>query len=441
MTAHDDVAPDPVLTAALERLRLDDADAAEDAAAALDWMVGAAGLAALNQAGLQQFLWYELPFKWLGGPARQRAVADALGRAFDHAGLHRYAAMCRSDTTAEVVTAFAVDPVDGFERFRAAHRRSGVVPPDVELLTWGDLMGPVEFEAFWSSAMTLELAVESGSLAVGGRRAAREGAELVTAHLTRPRPERFGETLLQAIETERITAWFDDPLRRARAQLLEPVVPSLLAAEPVPPSAGRALRPLARLLDLAVAGDAHLTPSGRLTGATAAAVVGRRPGRGEPDAPGAAELRRLAVAARLARVQGRRLVATRRGEAVAGSPAGRWAAAAGHLATGAGTDPEVAELVLALVLDAAPGREVSVDQLVRPVQIATAEGPGGRGGRPRPDDEVRADVLAVLAVVRALGGLRAGSLDDRAPLRLTAAGGPLLRAALRRRATAPRALA
>ncbi len=288
--------------------------------------------------------------------------------------------------------------------------------------------------------MTLELAVESGGLAVGARRSSRDGADLVTAHLTRPRPERFGETLLQAIETERITAWFDDPLRRARAQLLEPVVSSLLAAEPVPPSAGRALRPLARLLDLAVAGEANLTAAGRLTGATAAAVVGRRAGRGEADAPGAAELRGLVIAARLARAQGRRLEATRRGVEAAASPAGRWAAAVDHLAGGAGTDPDVAELVLALVLDATPAGEVSVDQLVRPVQIATAEGPRGRGGRPRPDDDVRAQVLAVLGVVRALGGLRAAGRDDRAPIRPTAAGAPLLRAALRRRATAPRSL-
>ena len=218
-------------------------------------------------------------------------------------------------------------------------------------------------------------------------------------------------------------------------------MPSLLAPEPVPRAAGRALRPLARLLDLVVAGEAHLTATGRLTGATAADVVGRRAGRGEADAPGAAELRRLVVGARLARPQGRRLVATRRGVVAAGSAVARWAAAADHLADGVGTDPDVAELVLALVLDATPGREASIDQLVRPVQIAMAEGPRGRGGRPRPDDEVRAEVVGVLAVVRALGGLRAGGRGDHAPIRLTAAGGPLLRAALRRRATAPRALA
>ncbi|MEZ5141921.1 MAG: hypothetical protein R2726_05295 [Acidimicrobiales bacterium] len=440
MSAAEPSTPDPVLVDAMARLTVEDPDAAAAAADALDWMVGAAGLAALNQAGLQQFVWYELPFKWLGGPSRHLAVAAALARFFDLAGLDRYAAVCRSPVTDEVVTAFAVDAPTGFDRFQAAHAASGVVPPDVDDLQWGDLMGPVEFDAFWSSAVTLELAVEAGTVPRTGRSAPGARQALVSAHLTRARPERFGETLLQEIETERIAAWYDDPLERARAQLLEPVVGEILTSSPPPAGAARALRPLRRLLSAAADGTARLTATGRLAPGVALHVVGRTgAARREDEVPGVADLRRLVLARRLARRSGRRLVATRRGVAATESTEALWREAAGHLAGGgAGADPVVAELVVALLL--ADRSEPTIRSLVRPVQIVLAEDARrGGGGRPPPDEEVAAQVEAVVGLARALGAVRASHrLDRDEPVRLTAVGPDLLRAALRSRAVAPR---
>src|SRR3954452_17319358 len=101
----------PGVSAALDVLSAPDPVAALDAGVALSWLVGSHGLDRLHQAGLQQFLWYELPFKWLGPVEGRRTLVDALSRFFEIAGLPRYASVCRSSVTNDLLELWAGDPV------------------------------------------------------------------------------------------------------------------------------------------------------------------------------------------------------------------------------------------------------------------------------------------------------------------------------------------
>jgi hypothetical protein len=111
------------------------------------WMrVAADGLAAgegkelITQAGLQQYLWYDLPNRhpddtW-------RPVAEAVAVLLSLLGLDRYATIARSATTAAVLDAWEGAPGKGFAAFRAASEASGVEPPDTGPLAWGEAYGP-----------------------------------------------------------------------------------------------------------------------------------------------------------------------------------------------------------------------------------------------------------------------------------------------------------
>jgi hypothetical protein len=62
-----DVDENPEIAAALAKLAEQDAVAAEDARAALEWIAGEQGLALITQERIQNFCWYQLPVKWLIG--------------------------------------------------------------------------------------------------------------------------------------------------------------------------------------------------------------------------------------------------------------------------------------------------------------------------------------------------------------------------------------
>jgi hypothetical protein len=74
----------PDIDRALASLRTESEEAAaNDASAALGWLVGEHGPALLNEARLQEFLWYVLPAKFLMPVEDQLGVAEALGRVLD----------------------------------------------------------------------------------------------------------------------------------------------------------------------------------------------------------------------------------------------------------------------------------------------------------------------------------------------------------------------
>src|SRR5260370_39668379 len=65
------------ITAALAKLAEEDARAADDAGAALEWIAGDQGPALFTQQRVQNFCWYELPAKWLTSLAGQLRGAGA----------------------------------------------------------------------------------------------------------------------------------------------------------------------------------------------------------------------------------------------------------------------------------------------------------------------------------------------------------------------------
>src|SRR5260221_4393032 len=65
-------AEDQEITGALAKLAEQDAEAASDAEAALEWIAGEQGLRLVTQERIQTFCWYELPMKWLTTLGAQR---------------------------------------------------------------------------------------------------------------------------------------------------------------------------------------------------------------------------------------------------------------------------------------------------------------------------------------------------------------------------------
>jgi len=60
----------------------------------------------VTQHRVQNFCWYELPVKWITGPDGHARVAASLARAFDLLQMPRYAAICRSATTRDILAAY-----------------------------------------------------------------------------------------------------------------------------------------------------------------------------------------------------------------------------------------------------------------------------------------------------------------------------------------------
>jgi hypothetical protein len=124
------------VSAVVAKLAGEDPRAADDAGAALEWITGEEGLAGLTQERVQHFCWYELPMKWLIGLEEKLAVAGALGQALELLQLPRYAAICRSAATREIVAAYEASTAQGKATFRRAVAASGIAPPDLPDFAW-----------------------------------------------------------------------------------------------------------------------------------------------------------------------------------------------------------------------------------------------------------------------------------------------------------------
>ncbi|MCX7621144.1 MAG: hypothetical protein N2037_09920 [Acidimicrobiales bacterium] len=444
--------PDPVIEHALARLDELDPKAAAEASAALDWIVGDQGLSSLNQAVVQQFLWYELPFKWLMDAKEHLHTADALARFFDLAGMPRYAELCRAPQTAAIIATYETDGADaGFRAFLAAARRSGVLPDDVGGFVWSDAVGPVELDALRSTAITLELAVASGELTPGRKGWRTRQREIIRDHLERPRTERLGESWLQAIVTERIARWQDDGQSLARTQLLAAAAKQLLHPTDRPPRWTRAVGRLRWLLE-------HASRRGgvvlNVVGGPGPATVARYCHTfswwdGGGSVPLDLELlQRFAMRAGLLAKRGSRLVTTPRGTAAADTPEASWAAVVATLAacdrrgrplrSATGIPPiELTEVAFAILLTSGDA-PVSWERLVRSLHVVVTElGWGGSDGQPPPRSVVEAPVTELAVLGAALGLMRWHGKDGEA-ISLTAVGRSAVRQALRLRAIAPK---
>jgi hypothetical protein len=208
-----------------------------------------AALTELSQAELQEFLWHQLPLKWLAETRELHEIAWSLADLFAAAGLDRYAALCRAPLTHRLVDAWQDnDPEPARNAMKEAVKASGVDPPDTPLMHWGSMLGEVEDSARRRVSQALEQAVDAGELVPGERGWTQLAARITEATLMLPRLDLRGTTLFQAVGHERGASWAAEH-PAVRQELLTQILPLLAGEVAVPSAAGACLMPLRWLLE------------------------------------------------------------------------------------------------------------------------------------------------------------------------------------------------
>ncbi|MGH8984585.1 MAG: hypothetical protein ACRDY6_12025 [Acidimicrobiia bacterium] len=438
---HDDA----LIAEVLSKLKTEDPDAARDVEAALEWLTAGEGLGVLTQERVQTFLWYGLAMTWLTDTEHHRRVVEALGRAFDLLGLPRYAAICRSPTTARILDAYEQSDTDGKKAFVKADVASGIRPPDVDELEWGSVMGIEENAALSSTAEFLELAIASGDLVPGGRGWKRRQQELVRAHVVTPRLELRGRTLLDSIRDERLETWLEGRHSPRRRALLEPLTDRLRAPAELPAGVDDPIPPLRWLLGELVDGQ-PLTQTGNLNRAFvqgAAASFGwwhptlHSLPRTEEELYDLHQVRHVAQRLGLARRSGRKLVLTATGRTLLEDAEVLWRRTARSMLPADDFALAVSEVTLALLAsrDTVPAHEL------RAVATEIVHEDGWRdtaSGAPPDDRAISWATHTTTNLLRALNLLAVGGDWDDRSYGLTDVGRATALEALRRRATGAR---
>jgi hypothetical protein len=408
-------AGDSTIRVTISELAREDAAVAADAEAALEWLTAGAGAEVLTQEDLQTFLWYGLPMKWLTDGEHHRRIVDALARAFDLLDLTRYAAICRSETTASVLNAYENSAAAGKKAFRAADIASGIHPPDVDDFEWGPIMGIEESRALSSSAEFLELAVASGTLVPGERGWRARQVELTRAHLTTPRIELAGNTYLDVVRSERFASWLRGRSSPTRLTILEPIVDLLRAHAQLPGDIDDPVPPLHWFLEQLVDGQT-LTQTGYLNRPFVQEAATRfgwwdaelhgLP-RSEADLFDLSQTRALAQQAGLIRRSGKKLVLTARGRTALRDPTVLWKTTAQALVPSHPFDRATGETALAVLVAA---ESVSKEEL-RALVAAVVGEEGWRvqhSGEPADDRSIGWSTYQTLNLCRALNLLAVG---------------------------------
>ena len=372
---------DPLVPRTLLRLRRTDPAAARRAERALEELLGDAGLADLTQHNLQTYLWYTL-----ADAHEPQLTAAGLQSFFELAELYRYASLAQSAQTKEILRTYEEQgPTAGARAAAKAMDASGLVPPDLPELEWGEIMGTAELNAYERIAATLELAQAVGELKPGGRGWRLTQQRLARQQLTMPRHD--GPPLLDRVRAERLDSWTDVGGHERRG-LASAVLPDLLT-DPAPPSdLSDRTAPVQWLLELAVgrSGDVPgipLTVTGNLARRVVQEAAERfnwwelpdRPPRSESDIWRLGELRLVLQRAGALRRSGRRLVLGTRGRALLGDAMAQWTVAMGLLIDESEFDVAAQEAALMLLLQARG--MVEVRDLIKEV----AEVLGGSGWR------------------------------------------------------------
>jgi hypothetical protein len=378
---------------ALKTLAREDPAVADDARTALRTLTSGGGLGAISLLRLQEFLWYGLPAKTPQPTEAQLSVTRALARLFTLADMERYAEVCASEETAQIISAYAGSRVEGIAAYSRAMGVSHAVPPDTDLLAWSSVMGPDERAAYDACAAAIELAVAARELKVGVSGWKTRRAGLVERWLTRTDSAPGPDTWLSRISAERIEEWaHGHPGERSR--LARNVMPRLLEPpdlpdEPLPTLAwllGHAsdgLRLTARhYIAPTLVGEAAGLFGWGNSGASPAQAARRHQ---ELDVYPLHTLRALAQHEMGAvRRSGAALVLTRTGRLMADDAAVRW-----HIGTAAligpddGTDPDftVAVREAALLLITLHDSPVGYEELAsRLIELHAAEGWASRSG-------------------------------------------------------------
>jgi hypothetical protein len=438
MADHDD----PEISAALTKLAEVDAASAENAEAALRWIAGEEGVAAITQEGVQTFCWYQLPMKWLDSEAKKLRVVAALAEAFDLLQLPRYAAICRSPTTHDILRAYEQRPGLGKAAFRRAAAASGITPPDLPEFRWGAVMGVQEATAWSSTADFLEVGVASGAFVPGTRGWKSRQQELTLAHLSTARLDLLGQTYAQAILTERAETWVGLRRSETRRRIVAAVANRLLHPAQLPVGTADPLPRLQWLLDQLSVGIG-LTVRGNLNQNFVRQSADRfgwelsRPPRTEDDVYDLCQLRELAQELGLTRQEGRTLTLTTKGRRLAADADRLWRVVAAGLLDGKDSFSVFAgELFFALLLDA---DSLPLSKIAAKVGRAANEA-GFRDYRtkkPPAEDDVSWVVFDAINLCRALGLLSVGAGWNEDSYGLTPIGKATALETLRARATGP----
>jgi hypothetical protein len=435
----------PEIRVALAKLAKEDTAASNHASAALQWIVGDQGLELITQERIQDFCWYELPMKWLIGFDEKLQVAAALAEVLDLLQLPRYAGICRSAATSEVLSAYETSTERGKSAFRRVAAASGITPPDLPEFEWGATMGIQEAAAWSSTAEFLEIAVASGALVPGARGWKVRQQELVRAHLNAPQAWLLGQALAQVILTERAETWVNLRRSETRRQILAGIANRLLHPAQLPAGTGADPLPQLRWLLSELDGGIALTQTGNLSQKFVQQSAYRfgwdfsRPPRTEDDLFDLHELRRLAQRLGLARRSGRMLTLTAKGRNLPADPSQLWRATAAGLLGGNDFSLFVGELFLALLLiaDSIPGSDIAAT--VR--QAADEEGfCARRTGEPPSEHDISWAIDDTSNLCRALGLLADDGERLDGNYGLTDAGKATAIEALRARATGPRTI-
>jgi hypothetical protein len=432
-----------VIAGAIATLEAEDGDAARDAEAALDWLTAGEGLGVLTQERLQHFLWYGLPMKWLTDTDHHRRVVDALAQAFDLLGLPRYAALCRSETTAEMLDAYERSEAEGKKAFRKADLASGLHPPAIEGLEWGSVMGMTESGALSSVAELLELTVAGGELVPGARGWKRRQEELVRAHLSTPRIELGGRTWLDAIWAERLETWLEGRRSPTRRQVLEALVAQVRVPATLPEGIDDPVPPLRWLLGKLVDGQ-PLTQTGNLGRAFVQEAAGwfgwwdfDKPPRSEDELYDLHQVRHLAQRLGLARRSGRRLGLTSKGRTALADADQLWRLAARGLLPDHEFAAALGEITLAVLATRASTPASELDALLALV-VREVGWRATDTGAPPTDHDISWAWHQTTNLLRALKLLSTGGGWQDRSYGLTPAGRAVALECLYRRATGPR---
>ena len=437
--------------AAIGRVGERDAELAREAADVFESLTWGEGPQALRQAGVQDWLWYVVPTKYFTDEVGYMIrLAGAAAVLFDELGLHRYAEICRSDTTRGVHAAFDESDAAGRTAMRKAMKASGLEPPDLDDFEWGEVMGLAESTARSAVEDALETAIASGWLVVGGRGWRRRQAEITATTLDGDHPVEPGQSWRTTVITERIQHWVDAAERRCpqlgrvrgrtAKRLLHPVDP--------PPDVVSMLQPITWFLS-SFGESQPLTQAGYLSPTVVRRLHAEapwddpfamdRPPRTEIDAPIVYRVRSWLQGAGALRKHNKALRRTKRGAAAAGDAVEAWKLLISNLADQA-WNQFVVETSGLVMLDRA-GTIGTGELFAEVAELAAEMGwAATEHGSQRPPDQHQVSrafhgvspILEMCGVV-----VESGEWRDRR-VELTAGGAATMLAAIRASAAGPR---
>jgi hypothetical protein len=386
----------------------------------------------------QEYIWYRLPVKYLVSLDHKFEVLGGLQRMLEMLGYAHHAALCGSIQTKRIIQEWERDRATARGMLRRSMDASGVMPPDVDSLRWGSVMGVEEAGIHLGTSIILEKAIADGAFTPGAGNWRRAQKIIVETYLHQS--DDSGRTHINCIHAERIADW----LRRGgpqRKTLLSRIAESLIKRQSAPPEATGALTPLIRLLQLAESA-LRLTQKGNVPPDQVRRLSAEfgwwnAPWPGphrEDDIPELGELRQLARGAGLVRLSKGKLLITPAGRRVLANPESAWDKVVERFASGKGFSFFLMEPLLARLLDGP-----STISSLHKVMAEYAQGSGWRQGNGAPitSDDMHWAFWSAARPLVAVGAIPAGWPSRE--VALPEFGRPTAIAILWHRATAPRA--